>query len=108
MISVDLGIAVFIAFDTAIDGQVHRLKHPVAFTSQAGLYFRGLILVVEQIDAFTDQRHRGFEQSSVDGDTAIFGDCAAHNDTKMIFQILWRPPQTLDVGPIALQGVIAG
>jgi hypothetical protein len=66
-----------------------------------------LILVVEQIDAFSDQGHRGFEQSSVDGDTAIFGHCAAHNNAKMIFQIIRRHPQALDIGPIALQGALS-
>jgi hypothetical protein len=98
----DLGVAV--ALDAAVDGKIHGSQEPVAFVVVSGLDPFGAVFVVEQIDAFADQSHRGFEQQSVEGDGAVFGHGAAADDAEVVFEVFGCRAQALHMLANRCQG----
>ena len=105
---IDLGVAIAVPFDTAIDGQVHRLDQPVAFAVEAGLHMRHFSLVIEQVNAFSNERHRGFEQTSVDGHRPVFGHCTTDHGPKVILEIGRRCSNALHIVCKPLPGGASG
>ena len=64
---------------------------------EAGLDPPGVVFVVEQIDAFADQGHRGFKQASVEGEAAVLGHRAAGHDAEVVFEVIRGAAQALHV-----------
>lgn len=82
-----MGIIVFISFDAAIDMQVDRNQHTERLILIFDFNLLGLTLVVEQLDTFSNQRHRGFIKPSVEGDAAVFIDLSAGYLAKVVMQV---------------------
>ena len=60
--------------------------------------------MVEQLDAFADQAHRGFVKTALQGDAAVFGHGAAGDNPKVVFEVLRGRAQALHVVGKALPG----
>jgi hypothetical protein len=107
-IGVDLGVVVFISFDTAIDIEVDGYQHAERLILIFDFNLFGLTVMVEQFYSFSDQGDWSLKQPSVEGDCAVFVDLSASHFAKVVVEVIWSGPQTVQVGRKALKGALPG
>ena len=69
---VDLGVVISIAFDPAVDVDIHRYEGAVGFLLKAHFHTVRFIGMEQQFHLVTDQVHRSFIQFAVEGHGAVF------------------------------------